>query len=1436
MRAGEVVADRFVIEALAGSGGMADVYRARDRTTEDLVALKLLRATGPEDLARLAREAQALARLTHPGIVRYVAHGTAAGEPFVAMEWIEGDTLSKKLRKGPLSVAHTLELGRALASALGHAHQNGIVHRDVKPGNVVLREGKIDDPILLDFGVARTGLAVGLTQVGTVIGTPRYMAPEQARGGTVVDARADVFALGALLFKCMTGRAPFDGEDAIAVLAHLLFDEAPDVCALIPNVPRAVGDVLAKMLAKEPEGRYSDCNAVLRALEMLDATDIPVSVAAPAPSGLTLRERRLLSLMVLTGKVNVDAAKSVANDFGARAERLANGSVVVVVSGRENASELARVSARCALELRQAMPDAPIVLATGRGEDVAEDATQTSGDSTGSSSRYSGVFERAAGLLRQEPKDALADAGPLPIMIDDTTAGLLGTDFEIARGKGENPHALRGRAKMRGQYTLLGKTTPFVGRARELSSLLATWADVCDSGVARAVLVSGDAGLGKSRLLHEALAALATPQQQAPGLLLRAKADATTAGSPFAAIGAAIRREMGIEDTHEPRDRWNKLAARVGTVVAEGESHVADFVAEIGGLRITDPTEQVAAARRDPRLMGDRIRRAWAAWMRGECARGPAMIVLEDFQWGDLPTVKLIEDMLLDCAEEPIFVLALARPDIDQVFPNLWSRVVSRVPLVGLSKKAATTFVKTMLEQASPEVVERIVTLASGNALYLEELVRAAAEGHTDAPESLLAMLASQVESLADAERRVLRAASIFGNTFWTDGVCVLLGGDLEPNERVRNDTQSKLDTLAQKELVATRDGSRLVSQRELAFKSALVRDVTYSMLTEDDKKLGHALAADWLERAGETDPFVLGEHHARAGRAERAALEYGRAAHIAFDACDYAMALDRVARAEACGASGHALAELLVLASEAHRWLGQTTECRVTASRAIDFATPYTSAYYRALRMHAYAASFGGALAELDRAGKALLGAEPPPEALEDWVRAMAHLANSYITAGQVQNNELIITRLERVPLERLNNDPEMIDILRRAIGMRAYGRGDFTKMAALLKESAAARRAIGDLREVVIQVSNVGFALMWLGKMDESLEAFEQARAGAFELKLATLELNAIQNTAFIHLCQGNYDKALAGSREALSRAKIEAPRSIALAHLCIARCLLVRGEHAAAEVEARFGVEHSPTSVVRMYSYAVFADTLLASGKITEARTASNESIAILRTVGSLAVGDIYSFIVRAEVLDKDGDPDGALEAINEGKALSDSRRAFLKTDEARERLRHEEPRRRTTARDLRASRVAESMNRQAVGDRAALARAPRDVGVVRQPRSGVSGRREALVGREDRVDLRGALLDVRLHEEFAARLEQARDLADERRREHDAFLVALLPPRVREVEKNAAHARVRPEARERDASRPRRRRARASRGRSSRGARRRSRPISAGFRAR
>jgi len=1266
---GSVIAGRFAIEALAGSGGMADVYRARDRHTNDLVALKILRATSPEDLARLSREAQALARLTHPGIVRYVAHGTDDAEgAFVAMEWIEGETLSKRLKKGPLPIPQAITLGRELASALGHAHDHGIVHRDVKPGNVMLRNGALEDPVLLDFGVARTGLAVGLTQVGTVIGTPRYMAPEQARGGQAIDARADVFALGALMFKCFTGRAPFDGDDAIAILAQLLFDDTPDVCALAPGVPPVVGAVIAKMLAKEPADRYPNGDAVVRILDAVDTREIPVDVAVPAHAGLTLRERRLLSLMVLNGNAqpDVDVVRSLAADFGARAEALANGSVVVLVSGRDNATELARVSARCALEIRHALPDVPIVLATGRSEDVSEDPTQTmsmSGEGTASSSRYSGVFERAAGLLRF---DHASLARPLPILIDDTTAGLLGNDFEIARGKSTNTHALRGRALIRAHYTLLGKPTPFVGRGRELSSLLATWADVCEQGVARAVLVVGDAGVGKSRLVYEMLAGMKS--HEAPSVTLRAMADAESAGSPFAALGAAIRRELDVRDDDAIDARFSKLAARVASVVAEGESHVAEFVAEVCGVRLDEPSAQVAAARQDPRLMSDRIRHSWRAWMRGESARGPVLVVLEDFQWGDLPTAKLLDDMLIDLADSPILVVALARPEIDSVFPNLWSRSASRIPLLPLGKRAAATFARAMLEGATDEVIERIVTLASGNALHLEELVRSWAEGRVDVPESLLAMIAAQIESLPDAERRALRAASVFGNAFWADGVAALLGGTVAPNERVRAETNARLDALAHREMIDARASSRFAA-RELGFRSTLVRDATYAMLTDDDRRLGHALAADWLESAGEADPFVLAQHRERGGQPDRAIAEYTRSARAALDAGDLATALERARRAQGCVEEGEALAEVLVIAAEANRWRGATNDCAIAAKRAAALAAPNTETLYRALRLRGWAASFSGALDDLEAVADALVACTPSDATLREWVVAAGQVATALFVVGHAPKHEVIMTRLEAIAAEHAARDPDVADTLRTCVGVRAYARGDFPTMIEVHEASARARAELGDERGQMVLLSNLGFALIWLGRYEDSIAVYEKTRVWAAARRVATIELNAVQNASFVKLMMGALDDALEGSREVLRRAEVEAPRSMALAQLCIARVLLARGELGEAERHARLGIDDAPTDVVRLYAHAVLADVLLRAGRLEDARASTGASMTILHALEMYAVGDVYALAVRAEVLEGLGDFDGARESIREARATFDARRAFLRDDAAR-----------------------------------------------------------------------------------------------------------------------------------------------------------------------
>jgi len=237
MDVGELVAGRFRLAQRVGSGGMGTVYRATDERTGEPVALKVLHEYLPESVERFGREVAALARMSHPNIVKYVAHGDSP--PFVAMEWLEGEDLAQRLRSGPMEIADAVELGARLAGALEHAHEHGIVHRDIKPGNLLFENGETSRVRVLDFGLAWITGDVGFrTSAGTMLGTPGYMAPEQARG-EAVDARADVFALSCVLYKCLTGRGPFSGGDAVATLAKMLFDEAEPVSSVRPACVRS---------------------------------------------------------------------------------------------------------------------------------------------------------------------------------------------------------------------------------------------------------------------------------------------------------------------------------------------------------------------------------------------------------------------------------------------------------------------------------------------------------------------------------------------------------------------------------------------------------------------------------------------------------------------------------------------------------------------------------------------------------------------------------------------------------------------------------------------------------------------------------------------------------------------------------------------------------------------------------------------------------------------------------------------------------------------------------------------------------------------------------------------------------------------------------------------------------------------------------------------
>src|SRR5882672_3201473 len=229
----ELFSDRFEIEYKIPGGSMGEVFRGRDRTSGAAVAIKVHTDARAHYTARFAREVELLSELSDPGIVRYIAHGeTSAGQRFLVMEWLEGETLRRRLARGPLAIGEAVALATRVAATLGAAHARGIVHRDLKPSNLFLPGGHIEQVKVLDFGIAHREGRTPLTKIGAMIGTPGYMAPEQARCNAPIDARADVFALGCVLFQCLTGTPAFEGDSPIATLGRILFSEAPRVSAL----------------------------------------------------------------------------------------------------------------------------------------------------------------------------------------------------------------------------------------------------------------------------------------------------------------------------------------------------------------------------------------------------------------------------------------------------------------------------------------------------------------------------------------------------------------------------------------------------------------------------------------------------------------------------------------------------------------------------------------------------------------------------------------------------------------------------------------------------------------------------------------------------------------------------------------------------------------------------------------------------------------------------------------------------------------------------------------------------------------------------------------------------------------------------------------------------------------------------------------------------
>lgn len=275
------VIGHYRLESFLGKGGMGTVWKAEDVRLKRPVAIKLLAGVDgvhPEAAARFLIEAQAAAALDHPSVCTVYEIGEAAGVWYIAMAYIEGETIARKVASGPLDITLAASLAAQVADGLDAAHSRGILHRDIKAANIIVTPQ--NSAKILDFGLARIGFSSGLTMPGTVMGTPHYMSPEQVRGG-VVDHRSDIWSLGVMFYQMLSGKLPFQGDNVVALM-KAIESPPPKLRNLRPEIPERLERIVDKALAKQPELRYQSAAEMRDDLRSSERT--PAIVQAPEPA------------------------------------------------------------------------------------------------------------------------------------------------------------------------------------------------------------------------------------------------------------------------------------------------------------------------------------------------------------------------------------------------------------------------------------------------------------------------------------------------------------------------------------------------------------------------------------------------------------------------------------------------------------------------------------------------------------------------------------------------------------------------------------------------------------------------------------------------------------------------------------------------------------------------------------------------------------------------------------------------------------------------------------------------------------------------------------------------------------------------------------------------------------------------------------------------
>jgi serine/threonine protein kinase/tetratricopeptide (TPR) repeat protein len=1274
---GQTIADRFLLLRKVSAGGMGEVYQARDEQSGAQVALKIQLAQASSE--RFVHECELLARLIHPHIVRYIAHGALDDQThWLAMEWLEGEDLHTRLARGPLEEAQALELAMGVSGALALAHSLNVIHRDIKPANLFLVRGSTADVRVLDFGIARhrpieAALQHTATQTGFVVGTVGYMAPEQAAGETSLTGAVDVFALGCVLYEALTGRPAFSGDHAVAVLAKLLCDAVAAPRSIRPELSARVDQLILLMLNKRAADRPQNGTALLTELDRIQhTTDTRKSIFRldSDPDAPTF-ERRFMAFLLIappniasmekteTNELSLHEtalAAQIATRYGAFVTALSNRSYLVRVSGLDNAADTARTAADCGLAFASA--------------GAHRVAVAMAPSAVGDRELTSVAVDRAAALLamfENEPRHL--------IIIDDVIEGLLDARYVLdpthrtglQRVRATSPQSqsarvrgtiLRGHERDREARSVLGQPLPFVGRERELATLEALVTEVVDESVCRIAIVTGSAGIGKSRVRAEFMKrALLARREVRQVFCVGSAVGARVVWEPIRNLLRAVTERRG-----QRFDEW----------ISGHHATQQTVLAQLYGVELPGTNAELAMSLKDtPALFAESLERLVTEALQHLLATGPCVLALDDLHFSDLPSTQLLENVFRRLKDSPLMVLALGRDSSDDRLGELWrSRNPQVIHLAPLSRRSVEKLFRHVMGHAFDQLAaSELISRAEGNPLFVEELIRVAVEApENESPQSLVAIIQSRMDRLSALQRQILYVMSVFFVVTDTSMLSTVL------TELSLTVLTTQLQQLCEGEWICEE------AQGAYRFSHGLVRDSAYQSISDAERSALHLAVAECLNTRRGVAAIVLADHYRLGGASERAAECYAEAAEASANGSDIkaihsaadmglSLVVDPIVRAR------------LMLAKLTACWLTGETSKGVVLARdayAVLRHTQHPQKYFALARWCTCAVDIrllDDVVSALD-----LLPQEPEPGLEAEWWIALGRMGFVAEIAGMREISARLFARAV-AHLDELGdkNAREINSLFHFVQGMRS----SFYQFEKRVK--GYQRRLQHAERDPVIEqigvLHGLGWSLMQVGAWSASIEPFERALALAEQEGYAsTRAVWLVRGTASVAYCQlQQFDRAQMLASAAYEWVRtIHATRLRGAITMYYARVLHAVGQPQAALDVAREAVEAFqgpvPMQAAALATFSVFA---LKSGLVDEALSSSLSAITIAKAAGGLEQDELLVYLARIEALFAHGSQAEARELLEVSYQMLAARLALFEDETMRRTYMHELP---------------------------------------------------------------------------------------------------------------------------------------------------------------